>query len=206
MVRSLFFTLFVLASVGCPAEPETLVEEPPVAIYEEPVPIEVDDWMVGFLASTSDDVVGEAIESGDFELPDDGTDDDGTTWHDIAPGENGSIGAYNASYFYAVGDLDARLSEGDRVIARSSGTIATYVGSVRQPGYFYGDRRPPTGWRRWCSPGHGHGRSRRPATRPQPTSPTRPGAAPSRSRPPGCRRPRGTSRGSACCRRASPWR
>jgi poly(3-hydroxybutyrate) depolymerase len=133
----LFATLF-----ACTPEPEPLPEgEAPVAEYDEPVALEVDEWLVGFLDDPSNDVVQAAIEAGDFELPERGYDADGTQWVGVDPGDNGAIGSYTAPYYYVVADLDDPLRDGDRVIARSSGTYGTWVGSVRQPGYFYGDRR-----------------------------------------------------------------
>ena len=49
MARSLFLSLFVLVGLGCPAEPDPPpVGEPPVATYEEPVPIEVDEKSPAF--------------------------------------------------------------------------------------------------------------------------------------------------------------
>ncbi|MBN94637.1 MAG: hypothetical protein CL928_11285 [Deltaproteobacteria bacterium] len=137
--------LFVLSVslVACTSElePEEPPGEAPVAPLVEPVPLEVDEWLVGLLDDLGNDVVRADIESGSFELPEEGYDENNTRWLDVEPGDNGHIASYNVSYYYAVADLDEPLSAGDRVIARSSATYGTWVGSVRQPGYFYGDRR-----------------------------------------------------------------
>ena len=143
-VVSLPFVLLSTALLGCPTvepEPEP-VGDPPLAPLVEPEPVAVDEWRVGFLDDLGDDVVRAAIEDGTFSWPSSGNDAQGTTWFDIEPNESGLVGGFTVQYFYAVADLDDSLSAGDRIIARTSGAQALYVGDVLQPGYFYGDSRP----------------------------------------------------------------
>ena len=143
MTRHLVFWALCCALCACVAEsePDPTPVEAPVAEYTEPAEIEVDEWLVGLLDDTGNDVVRPVIEAGEFRLPDEGTDANGTRWVDIDVGDNGAIGSFNDPYYYVVADLDEPLRAGDRVIARSMSTYGTWLGSVMQPGYFYGDRR-----------------------------------------------------------------
>jgi len=143
MKHAAVLLVILLSLSSCVSEPDPEPEplEAPVAEVVEPTELEVDQWLIGFLDDTGDDVVRPVIEAGDFVLPDEGTDENGTRWIDVDVGDNGYIGAFNDPYYYAVADLDEPLRAGDRVIARSKSTYGTWVGSVMQPGYFYGDRR-----------------------------------------------------------------
>jgi len=143
MKPALISALLVATLVGCTPEPEPDPgrQEAPLAEYSEPVSLEVDEWLVGLLDDPGNDVVRPIIEAGEFELPDEGTDANGTRWIGIDVGDNGAIGSFTTPYYYVVADLDEPLRAGDRVIARSMSTYGTWVGSVMQPGYFYGDRR-----------------------------------------------------------------
>jgi len=125
-----------------PTIPEpTPWEEPPVAPYAEPVPIDVSSWWLGFLADGSPDVIREALEDGTFVLPDDdGYDADGTYWLPEPPGDNGHFGPFGQSLpYWAVSSV--RLDAGEHVFGRSARTYNAFVGSTPQTGYVYADRR-----------------------------------------------------------------
>ncbi len=142
-MKRLSLSLLLCLLMGCVPEPVAAPEpvDAPLAVYEEPVEVEVDEWLVGLLDDPGNDVVRPVIESGDFSLPEEGTDANGTRWVDVDVGDNGAIGSFNEPYYYVVADLDEPLREGDRLIARTMSTYASWVGAVQQPGYFYGDRR-----------------------------------------------------------------
>jgi fermentation-respiration switch protein FrsA (DUF1100 family) len=149
----LSFAICATLSAGCidpqldDPEPEPTPEpepwvEPPVAPEVEPVPIaREDDWVLGFLQSTNDDVILEAIQAGEFERPQaGGTDDDGTRWFASTPDESGYLGRYNAQFWYAVAPIE--VAPGDRIIARTQRSSGVWIGNKQQPGYVYGDSRP----------------------------------------------------------------
>ena len=129
----LLVLLYGLPACVADPEPDPGPVEAPVAEYLEPAELEVDQWLIGLLDDTGNDVVRPVIEAGDFELPDEGTDADGTRWIDMDVGDNGSIGTFNDPYYYAVADLDEPQRAGDRVIARTMSTYGTWLGSVMQP-------------------------------------------------------------------------
>ncbi len=150
-LRSVFLALppLVLLAAGCPdpepgpdptPEPEPWVE-PAVAPEVEAVQVAAaEDWALGFLASTNNDVVLDAIQSGEFSMPETGgTDDDGTRWFASTPNESGLLGNYNAQFWYAVAPLEP--AAGDKFFAMTQRANGVWVGRKQQPGYVYGDAR-----------------------------------------------------------------
>ena len=62
MKHAVLALTLLLSAFGCTPEPELApeAEEAPVAEYIEPAEIEVDEWLVGLLDDTGNDVSGDA--------------------------------------------------------------------------------------------------------------------------------------------------
>jgi poly(3-hydroxybutyrate) depolymerase len=137
----LIATLAAVSLSACVAEPEPeppLPSEGPVVPYVEPELVAT-DWWIGLLDNTSDDVILDAIEGGGLDRPSSGTDAQGTFWLEVEADESGSVGTYNAAFFYVVSERAFDADE--RLIVATSGSSSTWVGDRRQTGYFYGDGR-----------------------------------------------------------------
>jgi len=140
-MRNALLVLLAALLTACVAEPlpePELPGEGPVVPYVEPELVET-RWWIGLLDSTSDDVILDAIEDGELARPSGGTDENGTFWLEVEADESGSVGSYNAQFFYVVSDR--AFDADDRLIVRTSGSSASWVGDRRQTGYFYGDGR-----------------------------------------------------------------
>ncbi len=110
----------------------------PVWPHVDPEPVTPNQWRVGILADTGNDVVRPRLERGRLGFPPEGRDSEGTSWLDRRAEENGSLGSFSASFVWAVGRT--RFAAGERLFGRTSRALDLMVGTVAQPGYFYGEQ------------------------------------------------------------------
>ncbi|MEM6928957.1 MAG: prolyl oligopeptidase family serine peptidase, partial [Myxococcota bacterium] len=128
---------WVLGLVACGSgEPEDPYV--PVWPYAEPELVTPNQWRIGNLADTSNDVVRSALEAGTLGFPAEGRDSDGTNWIATRSEDNGSIGTWSGSFVWGVGRT--KFAAGERLFGRSTRSLDLMVGTVAQTGYFYGDR------------------------------------------------------------------
>lgn len=146
MRRSLLCAAVLLSACPEPVEPPSAEPtpepwvEPPVADEVEAVRVAADDdWMLGFLDSTANDVVEAALHAGEFTMPRSGLDDDGTRWLARDPDDSGFFGDFTADFWYAAAPIET--TAGERYFAMTQRSSAVFVGPKHQPGYVYGDGR-----------------------------------------------------------------
>ena len=116
------------ADVGAPV---------PVAPFEEPTPLEVEEWRVAYVNGGSDPIYG-AIEDGTFAFPDAGV-QGGVYWMAKGPGENGAFASPKyGDVLYAVARVDTAASTG--LIVRADAMSHVFLNGARQPGDPYHSR------------------------------------------------------------------
>lgn len=104
----------------------------------ETLPLEVGGWMAG-MVDENNDTVYDSLDQGTFELPVEG-DYLGTTWSEVAQGDNHSFGIGGIGLFYVAAEVTP--PPGHRVFARADSIYTIFTNlSARQPGDFYHTRR-----------------------------------------------------------------
>lgn len=108
-----------------------LPDPPPVAPFVELAPVVIDRWLVRPAVNPGfPDPLGDEIERGTLELPDEG---DG--WRAVVPGAEGAIETLASRTFWAVTSVDAADDGG--LVARVDTVERIHRGVTQQPGDLY---------------------------------------------------------------------